>query len=175
MKIQIIGYSGSGKTTLAEVLGKIYNIDNILHLDSLKFRDNWEENSDSYIDDKLNEFLENDSWIIDGNYFNRAPKRFSECDLLIFLNYNRFFCLKSVLHRHKRLKESNNLERFEIPGCPDKIDLEFINWVFFKGRSRKRKKRYQELVKNAKKALVFKNRKKLLDYLEILNEESLEK
>ena len=171
MKIQIIGYSGSGKTTLAEVLSKIYKIDNVLHLDSLQFNDNWELNEKNDFINKLTNFIKLDDWIIEGNYFSKVSQRFEICDLLIFLNYNRFFCLKSVFSRHKRLK-NENYERFEIPGCKDKIDLEFINWVLFKGRNRNKRKKYKELIKNAKSALVFKNRNELLNYIEELNEKN---
>ena len=170
MKIQIIGYSGAGKTTLAKVLAKIYNINNVLHLDGIHFNPNWEEVDWDIFDNKLEEFLDNnDSWIIEGNYLNHVTRRFSECDILIFLNFSRYQCFKSVVERHGLY---NGIEREEIPGCIDKMDLEFINWVLFKGRNKKRRKKLMEVTKSAKKYYIFKNRKKLLDFIEKLNDEA---
>lgn len=173
MKIAIIGYSGSGKTTLARILSKIYKIDNVLHMDSIHFDSNWVEVEKSISIDKLNNFLDtNDDWIIEGNYFGYGERRFIECDLLVFLNYNRIKCLKGVLARHKTYL---NKEREEIPGCIDKIDLEFLNWVLFKGRTKKRRKNFKNAISIAKNVKVFKNRDKLLDYIEKLNDEENEK
>lgn len=173
MKIAIIGYSGSGKTTLARILSKIYNIENVLHMDSLHFDPNWVEIDRNISIERYNEFLNNyDSWIIEGNYFGYGDKRFKECDLLIFLNYSRIKCLKSVLARHKAYYQK---EREEIPGCIDKIDLEFLNWVLFKGRTKKRRNNFKNAISLAKNVKVFKNRDNLLDYIEFLNDEENKK
>ena len=86
MKIQIIGYAGSGKSTLAKKLGNHYNI-NYLHLDNTHFYGNWEERTveeQTKIVDKF--LLENENWIIDGNYSKVSPKRFEESDITIFSN-----------------------------------------------------------------------------------------
>ena len=45
-------------------------------------------------------------------------------DKIIFLNYNRFFCLKSVI---KRYKENIGKTRSDMAiGCDEKLDFEFI-------------------------------------------------
>ena len=100
MKIVIIGYSGGGKSTLAQTLGSHYNIP-VLHLDSVHFKPAWVERDDNESNEIVRKFIkENDSWIIDGNYRKIAPERFDLADQLIFLNYNRFFCVRSVLKRY---------------------------------------------------------------------------
>ena len=45
MKIAIIGYSGTGKSTLARKLANFYKLP-VLHLDSVHFKENWQECSD---------------------------------------------------------------------------------------------------------------------------------
>lgn len=162
MKIVIIGYSGSGKSTLAKILGKHYNIP-VLHLDSVNFLSGWNVRDEKETNEIVMKFIEeNESWIIDGNYYKIARERFELADKIIFLNYNRFFCLKSVI---KRYKENIGRTRSDMAaGCEEKLDFEFLYWVFIKGRNKNRRNRFKKIVKNHNNSLVFKNRKQLFNY-----------
>lgn len=162
MKIVIIGYSGSGKSTLAKTLGAHYNI-TVLHLDSVNFLSGWKVRDEKESNEIVKKFMEeNESWIIDGNYHKIARERFELADEIIFLNYNRFFCLNSVI---KRYKENIGKTRSDMAiGCDEKLDFEFLYWVFIKGRSKTRIDRFKNIVKNHKNAIVFKNRKQLFKY-----------
>ena len=171
MKICIIGFSGSGKSTLAKRFAEFYNIKR-LHLDSVHFLPNWCERSDSDMEGIVRDFIkQNDSWVIDGNYIRIAKERFSDADIVVYLAYNRFFCLNSVINRYKMNK---NKTRDDIAsGCNEKLDKEFLSWVFYKGRSKTKKKLYSSLAKNAKQGFIFKNRKQLFNYLSELGLEDL--
>lgn len=162
MKIVIIGYSGSGKSTLAKILGKHYNIP-VLHLDSVSFLNGWNGRDEKETNEIVKKFMEeNDSWIIDGNYYKIAKERFEQADKIIFLNYNRFFCLKSVI---KRYKENIGKTRSDMAmGCDEKLDFEFLYWVFIKGRNKNRRDRFKNIVKKHNNSMVFKNRKQLFKY-----------
>jgi adenylate kinase family enzyme len=162
MKIVIIGYSGSGKSTLAKILGKHYNIP-VLHLDSVNFLSGWNVRDEKETNEIVMKFIEeNESWIIDGNYYKIARERFELADKIIFLNYNRFFCLKSVI---KRYKENIGRTRSDMAaGCEEKLDFEFLYWVFIKGRNKNKRNRFKKIVKNHNNSLVFKNRKQLFNY-----------
>ena len=162
MKIVIIGYSGSGKSTLAKTLGAHYNI-KVLHLDSVNFLSGWKVREQKETNEIVKKFIEeNESWIIDGNYHKIASYRFELADEVIFLNYNRFFCLKSVI---KRYKENIGKTRNDMAnGCEEKLDLKFLYWVFMKGRSKTRRDRFKNIVKNHNNSLFFKNRKQLFKY-----------
>lgn len=163
MKIQIIGYSGSGKSTLAKQLSEHYNIP-LLYLDNTKFYDNWVERTDEEQTKLVEDFLnKNDSWVIDGNYRRICSRRFEECDQLIFLDYNRFFCYREAKKRYKKNKGTYR----ESCNCPEKFDLGFQFWILVKSHNRKKKQGLQFLIDKAKKEkLVFKNRKQLSKYLE---------
>ena len=162
MKIVIIGYSGSGKSTLAKILGKHYNIP-VLHLDSVNFLSGWNVRDEKETNEIVMKFIEeNESWIIDGNYYKIAKERFEQADKIIFLNYNRFFCLKSVI---KRYKENIGKTRSDMAmGCDEKLDFEFLYWVFIKGRNKNRRDRFKNIVNNHKNSIIFKNRKQLFKY-----------
>ena len=162
MKIVIIGYSGSGKSTLAKTLGEHYKIP-VLHLDSVHFKPGWEERNDDNSNQIVRDFIaKNDSWVIDGNYRKIAPERFELADQIIFLNYNRFFCLKSVLKRYNENKGKTRMDLAE--GCIEKIDFPFLWWVFYKGRTKERRNRLITYTRNHQNSLIFTNRKQLFDY-----------
>ena len=165
MKIQIIGYSGSGKSTLAKKLAEHYKIPQ-LYLDNTKFYGDWEERTREEQTKIVEEFMDkNDSWVIDGNYRKIAKRRFEEWDLLIFLDYNRFFCYRQA---KKRYKENKGGSRESCP-CEERFNLSFRFWILFQSRNRRKKKQLQDMMDLAKgEKLVFKNRKQLNAYLESL-------
>lgn len=172
MKIAIIGFSGTGKSTLARKLSSFYAIP-VLHLDAFHFKENWEECSDEEMTKSVTNFLNTSSeWIIEGNYIRIYPQRFYEADLVIYLAYNRFVCLKNVIHRYRTYKKKTRLDMAK--GCEEKLDYEFITWVFYKGRSKQKKRKYQGIVSKAQQGLTFKNRKQLNKYLKELGVKNYE-
>ena len=161
MKIQICGYSGSGKSTLARALGEKYNIP-VLHLDSVQWYGDWQFRSEEEQSDAVNKFLaENDSWVIDGNYTKICPQRFSDCDLFILIQFNRFYCFKKCWSRYRRYK---GRPRPDLP-CGEKFDFGFAWWILYEGRTRKKRKDFKRLTENAKCALVFKSKRALNKWL----------
>lgn len=162
MKISIIGYSGSGKSTLSKTLAKHYNIP-VLHMDSIHFLENWQERDNDEFNKIVRKFIsDNESWIIEGNYRNIAPERHEQSDLLIFLNYNRFFCYRSAKKRYKMYKDKTRDDM--ALGCDEKFDKEFKLWLLYKGRTRKRAQRLNEIAKKHPNSLIFTNRKQLFKY-----------
>lgn len=163
MKIQICGFSGSGKSTFAQRLNQIYNID-LLFIDTIKFAPNWKEHSHEYVQNKILDFMNKDSWIIDGNYFNDIPARFEVCDQLFFFKFNRFKCLYGAIKRYRLYK--NTTRQSIAPGCKEKIDLSFIMWILHGGRTKFYKQKYKSLIeKHKNKIIIFKNRRQVNNYL----------
>jgi adenylate kinase family enzyme len=167
MKIQIIGFSGSGKSTLAKRLSEKYNL-NVLYLDTINFSKDWKKRESASIQIDFDNFYNNnDNWIIEGNNYGRFLKRFDDCDKLIFLNINRFTCLKNILKRHKYYKKQRDT-RYDAPNY-DKLTLSFLTWVLFGGRSRKYKNVIKELKNNFHdKFIELKNQKEIDAYLKSL-------
>ena len=162
MKIAVIGYSGSGKSTLAEILGKKYGLP-VLHMDATFWYGNWQSRTKIEQAAIVEKFLADnpDGWVIDGNYSKICPQRFSECDEVYFLNYNRFFCYGQAKKRYRKYKGT---ARPDCP-CPEKFDLEFAIWILFRGRTKRHRKFYKKVTENANCAHTFKSRKKLIEYL----------
>lgn len=163
MKVVIFGYSGSGKSTLAKSFHDQYGLP-LMHLDRYMLDDKWNNLDLEKRKKTLEDFMkENDSWVIEGNYFKTLfEERLEQADVIIFLNFNRFFCLRQAIHR----SHSKDVNLDAAPeGVNYKMRLEFANWVFFTGRSRRRKKIFFDAVNRYKeKSLVFKNRKQLIKY-----------
>ena len=83
MKISIIGYTGAGKSTLAKKLKDIYDIE-VMHLDRVNFIANWKERNLNEAEEIVNNFMQKDNGIIEGNYQKlKQDKRFELSDKII--------------------------------------------------------------------------------------------
>lgn len=132
MKICIMGYSGAGKSTLARALSQKLNIP-CLHLDSVYWYGDWQNRSREEVNQIVAQFAaENSNYIIEGNYRYAYPQRFEECDVLVFLAFNRFVCFRRAFSRYKKFK---GRPRPDLP-CPEKFDFEFAKWILWDGRTR---------------------------------------
>ena len=78
-KVIIIGCCGSGKSTLARHLHACTGIP-LFHLDQL----NWNENKTTVEKEvflkRVQDVIQKDSWIIDGNYGSSIEMRMQACD-----------------------------------------------------------------------------------------------
>ena len=126
-RIQIIGCSGAGKSTLARTLGEKTGLP-VIHGDRLFWKSGWVESTREEIDRKILDAVKEERWIFDGNYMRTLPRRLERCDLVIWLDFPAWFCLYRVCKRYVC-----NLGRVrpDMPqGCPEKIDWDFVKWVW---------------------------------------------
>ena len=73
-KIILIGCPGSGKSTLSKQLSDILNIE-VIHLDKIYWKPFWVNITKEEFDEKLDEILKLNSFIIDGNYHRTIKQR----------------------------------------------------------------------------------------------------
>lgn len=133
-KIAILGHSGSGKSTLARELGARYALP-VLHFDSIQFRPGWVEVGREEKREKTAAFLAANpgGWVMDGNYLRICPEeRFSQADIILYLDFPRRVCLRRVLSRWRTYRGVTRPDM--APGCPEKIDREFLRWILWDGR-----------------------------------------
>lgn len=126
-RILIIGSGGAGKSTLARQLGEILKIE-VLHLDKLYWQAGWIEPPKDEWKRVVEELLKKDSWILDGNFGGTMEMRLKACDTAIFLDFSPFLCLYRVLKRRLTYRKTNRPDMAE--GCPEKMDLEFLGWIW---------------------------------------------
>lgn len=168
MKISILGYSGAGKSTLASLLSKKYNI-TTLHFDTIQFLPDWEIRCDEEKLRLIQEFLDtHDEWVIDGNYSRFCfDRRMEESDKIILLLFNRFSCLYRCFKRYIKYKDETRPDM--AVGCKEKLDSEFIKWILFSGRTKKKKEKFRQLISQYKdKVVVIKNQKQLDKYVDFI-------
>ncbi|WLR53902.1 DNA topology modulation protein [Mesobacillus subterraneus] len=125
-KVIIIGCGGAGKSTLARKLSKILNL-KVYHLDAMYWKPGWEMTAKDEWEKLINQVIEEDSWIMDGNYGSTMDMRAQAAGTIIFLGYSTPRCLYGVFKRrimyHRRTRTDMN------EGCPERLDWEFIKWV----------------------------------------------
>lgn len=169
-RIMIFGYAGGGKSTLARKMGDILGIEP-LHFDSIHWLPNWVESTVEYKKEKVKPVLEQDRWIIEGNYSKIYwGERLELADTVIFVNVNRFICFYQAWRRSRIYKGKTRPDMGE--GCTEKFDFEFAKWILFAGRKNHKKKLelMAFLKEQGKDIYILKSRKAINKFLEGLSE-----
>ena len=97
-KVIVIGCPGSGKSTFSKALSEKTDIP-LYHLDLLYWNADRTTVSHELFLKRLTSVLEEDKWIIDGNYASTMEMRLQACDTVFFLDYPTSVCLEGVEQR----------------------------------------------------------------------------
>ncbi|AJS61499.1 DNA topology modulation protein [Paenibacillus sp. IHBB 10380] len=167
-RILVIGSGGSGKSTLSQRLSNILDIP-VIHLDTYFWNPNWVPKTNEEWDKIVEQFTNEDHWIIDGNYSRTMDIRIKKADLIIFLDMPRFLCIYRIIKRrimyHKKTRPDMNEE------CPEKLDWEFIKWVWnYRRRSRMNTIKKLDQIKEHQQVIIVKTRKQVNELIERLEE-----
>lgn len=101
-RIVITGSTGTGKSTLGLRLGEKLGVP-VADLDDLNWRPGWTASSDSEFMAGLDAVMQDDRWIVIGNYGNRTKYvHWEKADTLIWLDYGFFTTLGRLLARSGR-------------------------------------------------------------------------
>lgn len=121
-KIIIIGCPGSGKSTFARALHDKTGIP-LHHLDMMFWNADRTTVEKALFLERLSAAMEQDEWIIDGNYGSTIELRLAACDTVFFLDYPVEVCLEGI--RARRGKPRSDMPWFET----DEEDTEFIEFI----------------------------------------------
>ena len=120
-KIIVIGCPGSGKSTFSRELHKRTNIP-LYHLDMLFWNADKTTVEKSVFLERVNELLDKEEWILDGNFNSTMELRMSSCDTVIFLDFSPEICLDGVRSRRGK-------PRFDMPWIETEEDDEFMDYI----------------------------------------------
>lgn len=167
-RIMVIGISaGVGKSTFARKLGKALNI-NVYHLDALYWKPDWVEISLEEFSKAQQEIVNQRQWIIEGNYSNTFEIRAEHADTIIYLELPLYVCLYRVFKRWLMNIGRTRLDMGE--GCKEKLDWDFIKFIYttYYPRKRKMNERFQsyQALGSKKEIITLKSKQEVHSYLE---------
>ncbi|MBO4540592.1 MAG: adenylate kinase [Bacilli bacterium] len=116
-RVMIVGPSGAGKSEFSRRLKEILHLP-LFHLDNLYWKKDGTHIARNEFDAKLNEVLDLEEWIVDGDYSRTYEARMESCDTIFFLDYPLEVCLAGA-------EERVGKEREDIPWKEDELDPEF--------------------------------------------------
>lgn len=131
-RIVILGTCGSGKSTLAKKLSHELKLPHV-ELDALAWNPNWEMASDELFRKRVQEALEQDAWIVDGNYSVARDLIWPRAEVAIWLDYPLSILVRRLLKRTAK-NCARNQELW--PGCRESIWMQLFTrnsifvWLF---------------------------------------------
>ncbi|MCV9886061.1 P-loop NTPase family protein [Metabacillus halosaccharovorans] len=163
-KIMVIGVSaGAGKSTFARKLSDILQI-NVHHLDTMYWEPGWVEATFEDFKSRQQEVINQQEWIIEGNYRNTFEMRVEKADTIIYIEKPLTVCLYRVMKRWLTNIGKDRPDR--AVGCNEKIDMAFIKFICSTYFQRKKKMRQQlEKLKSSKQVFIFKTNTEIDTFL----------
>lgn len=120
-RVLVIGCPGAGKSTFARRLSDATGLP-LHYLDMLWHKPDRTTVTREEFDARLQTILEQDTWIIDGNFARTLPKRLEYCDTVFFLDFPTDVCLEGVNHRIGTKRE-------DMPWIEQEFDEEFRQYI----------------------------------------------
>ena len=165
-RVMIMGCGGAGKSTLARQLGEKTGLP-VVHLDQIWWSPgNWQHLSREEFDRLLLAEVERPQWILDGNFNRTLEVRLARADTVIYLDFNRFQCLRGWI---KRVITNWGKARPDMAeGCAEWFDPEFAKWLW--NFNRDNRKRYYRILSEAEDihVVILKNRRAVKKFLKSL-------
>lgn len=158
-KVMVIGCPGSGKSTFSRALHKMTGIP-LFHLDMMYWNSDRTAVDKSIFYERLSGTIQNNEWIIDGNYGSTMELRLEACDTVFFLDYPLDICLNGI--KERRGKVRTDMPWIENEDEEDAAFIEFIKNYNFQSRPR-----VMELLHkySHKEIHIFKNRNDADEFL----------
>lgn len=162
-RILVIGSGGAGKSTFSRCLSELTGIE-VFHLDKLYWKPNWNEPSKAEWQKTLENLLEKEMWIMDGNFGGTLALRLAACDMAIFLDLPRTVCLQRVVKRRLTYRGTNRPDMSE--GCHEKIDFKFLKWIWdYPKKNRPAIEEKLQKFENEKTIIRLKSQREVEDFL----------
>jgi adenylate kinase family enzyme len=126
-RVAVIGSGGAGKSVLSLELARRTGLP-VTHLDREYWRADWEPTPEPEWEARVAEIVDGERWIIDGNFGGTMHLRLAVADTVLFLDIPRLVCVWAVTRRWLRYRRQSRPDM--TPGLNDKLDLEFLRWIW---------------------------------------------
>lgn len=158
-RVLVIGCSGAGKSTFARQLKALTGLP-LFHLDLIWHLPDRTHIPREEFDARLLEILNQETWIIDGDYSRTLETRLQRCDTVFLLDYPLEVCLSGIASRVGK-------PRADMPWVEQEVDEEFKNWVLdFPNRVLPQTYELLERYREGRDVIVFHSREEAKEYLE---------
>lgn len=150
-KVIVIGSPGAGKSTFSRKLRDKTRLP-LFYLDMIWHKPDKTNITREEFHEKLEEIMEKDAWIIDGNYQRTLEIRLQTCDTVFFLDYPVEVCLEGASSRI-------GTEREDLPWVETEFDEEFRQFIVdFPKEQLPQMYELLEKYKQEKEWIIFRNR-----------------
>lgn len=158
-RIMVIGSPGAGKSTFARKLRDKTGLP-LYYMDMLFHKPDRTTVTREELGQRLQEILQTDSWIIDGNYQRTLPMRFEACTDVFVLDYPMEQCLEGAEARIGTKRE-------DMPWIEQEFDPEFRQYILdFPKEQLPRIYELVEQYRESKNITIFRSREEADAWLE---------
>lgn len=170
-KIIVAGVSaGVGKSTFAAKLGEDLGLP-VYHLDAYHWKPGWQEATKEEFKAAQQTMVEEERWIIEGNYSSTFDIRMAQADTFIYLELPLVVCLYRVLKRW--LTNIGKVRPDMGPGCPEKMEWDFLKFIVttYAGRKVMMRSRMREFleIQEGNKVILLSNKKEVGSFWETVD------
>lgn len=157
-RVLVIGSPGAGKSTFARRLRERTGLP-LYYLDQIWHCSDGSHLSEKEFDDRLDELLKQERWIIDGNYSRTLVRRLAACDTVFLLDYPTDLCLLGAASRIGRKRE-------DLPWIEQEFDAEFKQHIIdFPNKRLPQIYQLLQSIREEKAVIIFKTREEADNYL----------
>ena len=130
----VIGSGGAGKSVFALRLAERTGLP-VIHLDREYWGPGWQPMPEDEWIARIRELTAGQRWIMDGNFGGTIQIRMAAADTVVFLDLPRLVCIWNVIKRRVRYHGAARPDM--TPGNREKLDLEFLRWIWGYPRTRR--------------------------------------
>ena len=128
-RVSVIGSSAGGKSTLSRMISQAHSLPHISIDREIRWLPGWKIRDYNQQRAKLQEFISQDKWILDGTSVSSFETRIPRSDIVLWVRPTR---MRAMWQLSKRVACSYGQVRSDMAdGCPEQLpDLEFLRYIW---------------------------------------------